>query len=263
MRAALLAAGLGARLRQKNLPPKILLRFLGQTLLERHLAILDHCGVERVDIAVGYRREMIAAEVARLMAEDRVTLHVNERFERGPILSLWTLADAFTSGDDVIFMDGDVLYDHRMMEALVLAPSGNCFLMDRDIEEGEDPVKLCVKDGVLVDFHKKPRLVHDWWGEWIGFARFTPEIAAKIHDAAAGRIEAGGSDDIYEEAMRDVVLGEPPGTFDVVDVTGLPWVEIDFPEDWVKAKEVILPMLQPLPPASRALDRRSSSSSAA
>ncbi len=258
MRAALLAAGLGSRLKQDNPPPKILIKFLDATLLERHLAILDHCGIGQVDIVVGYRREMIAAEIARLKAEDWVTLHFNEQFQRGPIVSLATLAEAFTSGEDVIFMDGDVLYDHRMMETLVRTASGNCFLMDRQIEEGDDPVRLCMKDGALVDFHKRPRLQHDWWGEWIGFARFTPEIAAKIHGAATRRVEAGRLDDIYEEAMRDVLLSEPPGTFKVADVTGLPWVEIDFPDDLEKAKKEILPALQALPRPPRDADKRRS-----
>ena len=66
--------------------------------------------------------------------------------------------------------------------------------------------------------------------------------------AAAGRIvEAGRRDEIYEEAIQEVVLAEPPGTFDVEDITGLPWVEIDFPEDLEKAKTEILPRLLELP----------------
>ena len=56
-------------------------------------------------------------------------------------------------------------------------------------------------------------------------------------------IEAGRLDEIYEEAFRDVLLAEPPGTFAVEDVTGLPWIEIDFPEDLEKARREIFPIL--------------------
>ena len=243
MRAAILAAGIGRRLGRDDLPPKILLRFGDRSLLSRHLEILAACGIDRLDLAVGYCREALDAEVARLGVEERVTRHFNPQFDRGAIVSLDTLAEVFESGEEIIFMDGDVLYGLEMMERLTVVPAGNYFLMDREIEEGEDPVRLCIQDGLRVDFHKRPQKAHQWWGEWIGFARFTPDIAVKVAAAARRYVEAGRLDEIYEEAIRDVLLAEPPGTFSTIDVTGLPWVEIDFPEDLIKAEREIYPRL--------------------
>ena len=120
--------------------------------------------------------------------------------------------------------------------------------MDRDTEDGEDPVKLCLRDGLLVDFHKRPRIAHDGWGEWIGFSRFDAAVAARIAQATARIVEAGRRDALYEDAFREVVVAEPPGAFGVEDVTGLPWVEIDFPEDLEKARSEVLPRLLDLPP---------------
>ncbi len=243
----MLAAGVGRRLGDANLPPKVLLRFGGASLLERHAAILRRCGVRRIDLIVGFRAQEIEAEIARIGAGDLIFPRFNPDYEEAAIVSLWHLGEAFSAGEPVIFMDGDVLYDHRMMERLVASPHPNCFLMDRNTEEGEDPVKLCLRDGRLVDFHKRPRIAHDWWGEWIGFSRFDPAVAAKIAEAAARIVEAGRRDAIYEDAFREVVLAEPPGAFGVEDVTGLPWVEIDFPEDLEKAEAEVLPNLLDLP----------------
>jgi choline kinase len=39
-----------------------------------------------------------------------------------------------------------------------------------------------------------------------------------------------------------VLLGAPK-SFGYEDVTGLPWIEIDFPEDVVRARDEILPNL--------------------
>ena len=44
--------------------------------------------------------------------------------------------------------------------------------------------------------------------------------------------------------MRDVLVGETPGTFAIVDVTDLDWIEIDFPEDLERARTVIAPRLK-------------------
>lgn len=244
MRATILAAGLGQRLQLVDPPPKTLLEFDGESLLARHIRLLKGAGIDRVDIVTGYRAEEIEREIARLGAGDWVATNYNPDFKRGPIVSLWTLRDVYRSGEPVIFMDGDVLYDHRMLERLLNADSSNCFLLDRETGEGDDPVRLCMRDGALVDFHKKPKLDHDWWGEWIGFARFSPEIAAKIADATERYIDAGRLDEIYEEAFRDILISEPRGTFGVEDISGLPWVEIDFPEDLERAREVILQRLK-------------------
>lgn len=246
MRVAILGAGVGRRLNLDDTPPKVLLRFGERSLLERHLRILTSLGVTRIDLAIGYRAEQVEAEIAHLGAERLIATHFNPDFKRGAIVSLHCLAQVFTSGEPVLFMDGDVLYDQRLLAGL-LDERGSAFLMDRTTEEGDDPVKLCFAGDALVDFHKRPKMAHDWWGEWIGFARFAPSEAERIAAAAARYVKEERLDEIYEEAIRDVVLKCPQGTFKVRDVTGLPWVEIDFPEDLARARDEILPRLLPLP----------------
>jgi len=247
MRVGILAAGVGRRLNDETLPPKILLPFGGETLLARHISILRRCGVRRIDLVIGYRAEEIEAEIARIGAGDMVALRRNPDFTEGSILSFLALRDAFTTGEPVVFMDGDVLYDQRLMVRLLNSAESNCFLMDRTTEEGEDPVRLCMRGDKLVDFHKRPQRAYDWWGEWIGFCRFDPEIARKVWAAAERIVADGRREAIYEDAMRDVVVAEPPGTFGTEDITGLPWVEIDFPDDLTKAKREVFPSLLDAP----------------
>jgi choline kinase len=45
--------------------------------------------------------------------------------------------------------------------------------------------------------------------------------------------------------VRDF-LKERSQPFEVADVTGFPWIEIDFPIDVVRATQEVLPQLQPL-----------------
>lgn len=245
MRAVILAAGIGRRFAHPL--PKVLLSFGGETLLARHLCILDHCGIERVDMCVGYCAEDITAELARLGAAERVRLHHNPDFAQGSIVSLWTVGSVLTAGDTVVFMDGDVLYDHRLLQRLIAAAPANCFLMDRNLRPGDEPVRLCLRDGRLVDIRKCPKVAHDEAGEWIGFARFTPETAARIAAAAAGRVEAGRRDEVYEEAFCDVLVADTTGSFGIEDVTGLPWIEIDFADDLETAERDVFPRLMALP----------------
>ena len=68
MRAIILAAGRGLRLQQPEDQqlPKCLLQFGGMSLLERHLRLLRSAGVEEVVLALGFRHELVEAELERL-----------------------------------------------------------------------------------------------------------------------------------------------------------------------------------------------------
>jgi len=137
MRAIILAAGRGLRLvqPQDRQMPKCLLRFDGMTLLERHLRMLRSAAVEEIVLALGFRHELVETELQRLAWQPRPEIVLNTRFELGSVLTVHTVADAMTRGGDVLLMDADVLYDERIMDALVAGRSPvNRLLMDRDFE---------------------------------------------------------------------------------------------------------------------------------
>jgi choline kinase len=68
-------------------------------------------------------------------------------------------------------------------------------------------------------------------------------MAMALADACQAYIDAGQTGVEYEEAIRDLILANPK-SFTYLDVTDLPWTEIDFPEDIEKARDIVLPALQ-------------------
>ncbi len=94
-----------------------------------------------------------------------------------------------------------------------------------------------------MDFGKTVTPDHDRHGESVGFFRFSPEAASHLATIVAGYVEASRSGEMYEEAIRDLLRAMPPDTFGIEDVTGLPWIEIDFPEDIARAETEVLPRL--------------------
>ena len=245
MKAVMLAAGVGARLGQgEDFAPKVLLKFGGKTLLQRHIEILRSLGVRELVMGVGHQADRLTAAIRDLGATDYVRTVLNPRYKRGPITTLWALRGELESDEPVILMDGDVLYDRRMMQRLIESPVANCFLMDRDVEPGEEPVKVCMRGDRLVDFHKRPTEPHDYYGEWIGFLKLAPEMARRVPGATKPYVDSGEESALYEVAIRDLVLADTEGAFGVEDVTGLPWIEIDFMEDVARAEAEILPLLE-------------------
>jgi choline kinase len=249
MRAIILAAGRGQRLQQPEHQqiPKCLLRFGGKTLLERHLLALRECGVAEVVLALGFKRELIEAEIDRMRVTPAPEIVVNPAFELGSVLTVHTVAEPLRRGGEVLLMDADVLYHRRILKALVAGErSVNRVLMDRDFEAGDEPVKLCLSGGVPVELRKRvdPDLQYDSVGESVGFFRFDEAGARRLAQIVAGYVARGASDMPHEEAVRDLIR-ERDHAFDVADVTGLPWIEIDFPNDVARAEREILPELEP------------------
>ncbi len=250
----MLAAGCGIRLSngEPDFPPKVLLRFDEKSLLERHIEILRTAGLEELVLVIGYRQEDVRSEIARAGFGSFVRTVVNPDYELGAVVSLAAAASALTDGKDVLFMDADLLYERVLIDRLVASPHENCFLLDRNLDAGDDPVKLCLRDGQIVEFGKKVNGSFDVVGEWPGFLRLSPAMARRTADAVAGFLAAGRRAlNPSEPAIRDILLDEPPRRFGYEDITGSSWIEIDFPEDLERARSVILPRIGSLPAVGR------------
>jgi choline kinase len=243
LHAIILAAGRGKRLEGHNPEghPKCLMEFGGRSLLARHLDLLYRFGVRSADLVVGFEADRIIEHVATLRSRPDVAYHFNPRYEQGSVISLWAAADTLTSGAPVLVMDADVLYHPAILQRLVQTSIENCYLLDRNFLPGDEPVKIAVRDGVLVEFRKRlaPGLQYDTLGESVGFFRFGPDCAAEIAKRCARYDAEGLADSPHEEALRDELLARPRD-FGYEDVSGLPWIEIDFPEDVVRAGSEIL-----------------------
>lgn len=236
--AILLAAGVGNRLDGTHEGPKVLLDFGGRSLIQRHLEALAANGVTDIAVTVGHE-----ADHLREALRGRATTTYNPDYHLGSLVSLWVQRDLLRAGRSVLLMDGDVLYDKRMITRLLTGDGEAVLLVDRELEPGDEPVKVCFRHGVMVDFRKRPQYAHDWHGESVGFFKFSPAMAADLADACEAYVAAGRTSVEYEEAIRDLMLADP-SRFTYLDVTDLPWTEIDFPEDVEKARRTILPNLQ-------------------
>jgi choline kinase len=239
MRAIMLAAGLGRRLDGRH-PPKSLLRVGGKSLLERHIEVLRDRGVDHLLLVVGHRDAELRGEVERLGASDFVRLQHNPDYERGSILSLWCARASLAEPDDVLIMDADVLYHPTVIDRLVQSPHPNCLLLDRDFEPGEEPVKVGVSDGRVVEFGKAVSGTgFDLLGEWPGFIKLSSIASRALVARMQALVAAGQIDAPMEDAVRALILRHP-GLVAWEDVTGLPWIEIDFMEDLERARREVL-----------------------
>src|SRR5690606_30310789 len=108
--------------------------------------------VDQLLLVVGHRETELRSEVARLGAGDFVQLQQNPDYARGSILSLWCARSALSSGAAVLVMDADVLYHPELIDRLLASAHADCLLVDRNFEPGDEPVKVGVSNGRIVEF---------------------------------------------------------------------------------------------------------------
>ena len=246
MESIMLAAGIGSRLSgdDKNYSPKCLLRFNGKSLLNRHVETLKFCGIKKLTLITGYRAEEIEAEISKIDNTGFVETIFNPEYLMGSIVSLSYAKKTMESGNNILFMDADVLYHADLIQRLASSTHDCHILFDRNFEPGDDPVLLCFNDTKILEFKKKPTVRCDHIGEWPGFVKWSPKAATEVSSIIQRRISLGHKKQPCEDAFREYILKANLQNIYCDDISGIPWIEIDFPDDIKRARNVILPAIE-------------------
>ncbi len=240
MRAIILAAGVGRRLAPlTNGLPKCLLPVGGRSLLERMLTAVKAVGLEEVLVVVGHCQEQIRSRIGLRFGRLAVRYIENPDYTKGSLCSLWRARDALHG--DTLLMDADVLFAPELLTRLVASSPPSALLLDRGFIDTGEEVKLYARGSRVVAMgkHVIPP-AYDAVGEGVGFFKCgAPHAAALRACLAEVRREAGDATE-YEQALDQLFRRVEVGW---VDVAGLAWTEIDFPEDLTRAEREILPRI--------------------
>ena len=244
MKAVILAAGVARRLAPlTDATHKALLPVGGRSLLDRMLESLAASGVEESVLVVGHCQDQVRRSAGSSRGAMRISYVENPAYQKGSILSLWHARETMRSGPTLI-MDADVLFPERFLTRLIAAPAPSALLLDRGFQDTGEEVKLyAVGDRVIALGKKFVPEAWDMIGEGIGFfkcgAAHAPEYIRLMEESIR---ETGGANE-YEDALHRLLARVPVGW---VDVTGLPWTEVDFAEDLRRAETQILPKIENL-----------------
>jgi choline kinase len=237
MKAVILAAGVSRRLRPlTSSRPKCLLPVGHHTILDHQMRALKSVGIREACLVLGYRREQILEHLAAQHPDVRITPVINQDFfDTNTAHSMW-LARGFMACGDVVCLNGDVLFEPRLLRRVVEAAHQGSLAVESK-RCGEEEVKVTCDDGHRIVRIGKRLPVAEARGEFIGVARLRGKFLEQFVRALDLLVASGNTDAYFESAM-DQMLDDVPGH--AVDVTDLPSIEIDFLEDYERAcKEVI------------------------
>jgi len=240
MRAIVLAAGRGKRLRPwTDSRPKCLINFKDRTLLEHNISILGKYGVKHIVLVIGYLKDMIIEKIGSEFANTKIEYITNSVYEEGGSgHSLW-LARGKIENENII-MDSDILFDERILENLLNSGYKDCMVVDRELVDTGEEVKVTAEYGIIKDLGKKIGNYSSCVGEMIGITRLSKEGCELLVKELGRFSHKGVVMAEYEDAIGNMVKRYK---VHCIFIYGLPWVEIDFPQDLEKARNEVYPVI--------------------
>ena len=237
MIGVILAAGMAKRLRPlTDTKPKCLLEVGKRTLLERTVDAMRQAGIQEFLVVTGYRGEMIREFLT--IHYPLSTIHYLDNIDyehNNNIYSLW-MACQKVRGYDFLLMDSDILCDPAAV--VRIAQEQTSTLAVNRHELGEEEMKVVVDaDSRITEISKTCR-PEDAMGESVGIEKITADYSeALARELDQMILQEGLIDIFYERAFERLI---PQGhTFKVVDTTHYFSYELDTPEDFQRAQELM------------------------
>ena len=235
MISVILAAGISSRLRPlTNTTPKCLLPVGGLPLLERTLRSLERAGLKECVLVTGYFREKVEQFVRSL------DLSITTRFIFNPDFastsnsySLW-MAGRVVAGMDLLLMDGDILFDWRLIPLLMETPHENALIMRPGGTLGHEEIKVeMAAAGNILRIGKEidPGRAG---GESVGIEKFGAPASLRLFEILERRKDRN---EFYEASFQEMI-DEGFAVF-AVGTGAFACMEIDTPEDLAAAEHLV------------------------
>jgi len=234
-KAVILAAGIGSRLSPlTDKTPKCLLSVGGSVIVERMIRNCLSCGISQFVLVLGHREDEIRQFVDKTFRGIRVSYVVNDRYRDTDTGYSLMLAASVVGNAEFIRFDADVVFDTKILRALVDSDLRNVLCVDRDIALAGEDRKVITDDAMRVKEIGRPVGPAVAPGEPIGLEKISavagPLLFAELKEMMQSPASARAScEDAY---ARLIEKGTP---FHALDITGMNWTAIDTPEGFAAA----------------------------
>ena len=237
MTGVILAAGMARRLRPlTDTQPKCLLKVGGRSLLERTVEAMLQAGVTDFVVVTGYKAEMIREFLTTHYPDQTFQFLHNADYENNNnIYSLWMSMEKVRSRD-FLLMDSDILCDPAAV-VRIGREQLPALAVNRH-ELGEEEMKVVVDAAGRITEISKTCRPEDAMGESVGIEKITAAYSEALARELDQMIVNEKLIDIFYERAFERLISQGH-SFRVVDTTSYFSYELDTPEDFQRAQELI------------------------
>lgn len=234
MKVVILAAGLGQRLKDiLEGKPKPLFEIKGENLLKYSLMALSKNGIKEVNIAIGNNADMIKASVGDFFEGIKLNYFENKLYDKTG--SMHSLFCALKEPEDCLIIDGDSLYDPRMIFEILKCEKENAVILAKVSGSGDEFYATIDEDGRVNHFSKEKPLSGKIY-EFPGISKLSKDFVEKMFKFHIKNIQ----ENIFGEYTEDCIyrVGKHIPLYGLV-LEHLAWTEIDRKEDIPRAEKVL------------------------
>jgi choline kinase len=226
--AIILSAGQGSRL----LPvtesrPKCLIPFAGKSLIRWQVEALAANGITDIAVVTGFKTEMVEAELAQMQGVTARALFNPFYHVADNLGSCWMAREEMAG--EFIILNGDTLVAPEIVGRLVGNASAP-ITVTVDVKDSYDADDMKVqREGDRLLAIGKTLSKEQANAESIGMLAFSAEGGARFrsHVEMMMRTSAG----VSNWYLKAIDMLAPEGIVGTVSIEGLPWAEVDFPQD--------------------------------
>jgi choline kinase len=243
MKALILAAGQGTRIRAAHRDsPKCLIRCNedGWTILDQQIDGLISAGVKEIGIAIGYEKDQIVTHIREHYHQwsARFSFIENHAFaETNNIYSLW-LARDWLRDSRFICLNADVVCDARILASAICSQAPVTMIVDR--EWRDETMKVIIEEDRVIRMSKQISRA-EFSATYIGVTAFSSAVHSRLFHKIGDLVQAGSRQVFFNAAVQQ--LADEGMTISYTETSGLPWAEIDDPNDLAFARTHVFPAL--------------------
>ena len=237
MKAVILSAGQGKRLLPMTADrPKCILPVRGQTMIEWQIDELAKCGIDQVNVVLGYGADKVEQTLRRRYGAGKVKTIYNDAYAVSDnLVSCWTAHDAMCS--DFILLNGDTLFEAAVVKNLLETESHPVTVVVSHKSQYDDDDMKVELDGRRLVRIGKDLLPDQIDGESIGMILFREPGPMIFCDALEKALRDPSSQRKWYLSVIDELAQTMP--VQTCSTGGLQWCEVDYPADLKLAEGVV------------------------
>lgn len=232
MKALILAAGLGTRLRPlTDTRPKCMAEVNGIKIIDRQLSNLKANGLSEIYVISGYKSEILSAHINDRWPSVRVI--TNKDYDCTNNMYSLFLAREFLDGSGFLLMNGDVYFDAGITAGLLSFSCEDAIACDKSQYLAES-MKI-IYDGRKITHISKEITQDEYYAVSIDIYKISARTSSLLFRKAEETINIRGDANSWTEKALDEIF--PQSDFQPYVIRNR-WYEIDSLQDMEKASEI-------------------------
>lgn len=241
MKAVILAAGRGTRIESvTHGAPKCLIPFGRRTIVEHQVESLWAAGITRIAIVLGHQGHRIVDHLHDVYADagDLFEFVWNPEYRTTNNIHSLSLTRDWIGAGPFVCLNADVLFHPAILPPALHLRAPVSMIVDPQWRD--ETMKVTIRGNYVVSMSKGIRRA-DYSGTYIGITVFSQSIVPVVFDEIAAMLARGEHNQFFNAAVQNLVDRGLRVGFN--GTYGLPWAEVDDPDDLRYARLHVLPRL--------------------